>query len=198
MALLSDLIHDAGGLLVADEIQTGFGRTGKMFASEHSGISPDILCLGKGIASGLPIGATAASDATMSSLSVGEHTTTFGGNPVVCSAGSATIDVLLEERLVENAAKVGEYFRAGLLGLMNKRRIMREVRGLGLMLAVETRFDIHQILTNALHEGVLMLDAGRNILRFLPPLCIQEGQVERVLAVLARTLEKEELAKLPG
>jgi acetylornithine/LysW-gamma-L-lysine aminotransferase len=198
MTLLGDLIHDAGGLLVADEIQTGFGRTGKMFAAEHLGISPDILCLGKGIASGLPIGATAASDATMSSLSIGEHTTTFGGNPVVCSAGSATIDVLLKERLVENAAKVGGYFKAGLLGLMDKRRIMREVRGLGLMLAVETRFDIHQILTDALHEGVLMLDAGRNILRFLPPLCIQEGQVERVLAVLARILEKEELAKLPG
>ena len=198
MALLSDLIHDAGGLLVADEIQTGFGRTGKMFASEHLGISADILCLGKGIASGLPIGVTAASDATMSSLSVGEHTTTFGGNPVVCSAGSATIDVLLEERLVDNAAKVGEYFKAGLLGLMDKRRIMREVRGLGLMLAVETRFDIQQVLINALHEGVLMLDAGRNILRFLPPLCIQEDQVERVLAALARILEKEELAKLPG
>lgn len=198
MALLSDLIRDAGGLLVADEIQTGFGRTGRMFASEHLGISPDILCLGKGIASGLPIGATAASDTTMSSLSVGEHTTTFGGNPVVCSAGSATIDVLLEERLVDNAAKVGEYFKAGLLGLRDQHRIMREVRGLGLMLAVETRFDIHQILTNALHEGVLMLDAGRNVLRFLPPLCIQEGQVERVLVVLARILEKEELAKLPG
>jgi acetylornithine/LysW-gamma-L-lysine aminotransferase len=198
MALLSDLIHDAGGLLVADEIQTGFGRTGKMFASEHLGINPDILCLGKGIASGLPIGATAASDATMSSLSVGEHTSTFGGNPVVCSAGSATIDVLLEEKLVDNAAKVGEYFKAALVALMDKRRIMREVRGLGLMLAVETRFDIHQILTNALHEGVLMLDAGRNVLRFLPPLCIQEEHVERVLAVLAKILEKEELAKLPG
>jgi acetylornithine/LysW-gamma-L-lysine aminotransferase len=134
----------------------------------------------------------------MSSLSVGEHTSTFGGNPVVCSAGSATIDVLLEEKLLDNAAKVGEYFKAALVALMDKRRIMREVRGLGLMLAVETRFDIHQILTNALHEGVLMLDAGRNVLRFLPPLCIQEEHVERVLAVLAKILEKEELAKLPG
>jgi acetylornithine/LysW-gamma-L-lysine aminotransferase len=183
MALLSDLVHDAGGLLVADEIQTGFGRTGKMFASEHVGIRPDILCLGKGIASGLPIGATAAADGTMASLSVGEHTSTFGGNPVVCAAGSATIDVLLDEGLVDNAAKVGEYFKAGLLGLMHAHRIMREVRGLGLMLAVETRFDVHGILTNALHEGVLMLDAGRNV---------------RVLAVLSRILEKEELAKLPG
>jgi [amino-group carrier protein]-gamma-(L-lysyl/L-ornithyl)-L-glutamate aminotransferase len=198
VALLGDLIHDAGGLLIADEIQTGFGRTGKMFASEHVGLNPDILCLGKGIASGLPIGITAAAEETMGSLSVGEHTTTFGGNPVVCAAGSATIDVLLEERLIDNAAKVGEYFKAALLQLMSARRIVREVRGLGLMLAVEARFDVHEILTNAIQEGVLMLDAGRNVLRFLPPLCIQTNQIERVLSVLSRVLEKEELAKLPS
>jgi acetylornithine/LysW-gamma-L-lysine aminotransferase len=186
-----------GGLLVADEIQTGFGRTGKMFAGEHFSVTPDILCLGKGVASGLPIGVTAAADATMSTLSVGEHTTTFGGNPVVCASGSATIDVLLEERLVDNAANVGEYFKASLLGLMDKHRIMREVRGLGLMLAIETRFDVHEIITNALNEGVLMLDAGRNVLRFLPPLCIQPSQVERVVTTLDGVLEKEELARLP-
>jgi len=196
--LLSDLIHDAGGLLVTDEIQTGFGRTGKMFAGEHLGIKPDILCLGKGIASGLPIGVTAASDEVMSTLSVGEHTTTFGGNPVVCASGSATIDVLLEERLVDIAAKVGDYFKAGLLELMGKHRIVREVRGLGLMLAVEARFDVHQVIINALNEGILVLDAGRNILRFLPPICIQTHQVDRVVAVLDRVLEKEELARLPS
>jgi len=196
--LLADLIHDVGGLLVVDEIQTGFGRTGKMFASEHLGIEPDIICVGKGIASGLPVGAVAASDGTMSSLSIGEHTTTFGGNPLVCAAGSATIDVLREEMLVEKAAKVGEYFKGGLIAGAEKNRIVREVRGLGLMLAVETRFDVYQIITNALHEGVLMLDAGRNVIRFLPPLCIEPGQVDRVLAVLKGVLEKEELAKLPG
>lgn len=198
VALLNDLTHDAGGLLVADEIQTGFGRTGKMFAKEHFALEPDILCLGKGIASGLPIGVTAAPDETMSTLSVGEHTTTFGGNPLVCAAGTATIDILLEEQLVDNAAKVGEYFKASLLGLMGRHRILREVRGLGLMLAVETRFDAHEILTNALSEGALILDAGKNILRFLPPLCIQTGQVERVVATLDHVLEKEELARLPS
>jgi acetylornithine/LysW-gamma-L-lysine aminotransferase len=198
IALLGDLIHDAGGLLIADEIQTGFGRTGKMFASEHVGIRPDVLCLGKGIASGLPIGVTAAADETMGSLSVGEHTTTFGGNPVVCAAGSATIDVLLEERLIDNAAKVGEYFKTGLLSLMSEHRIIRDVRGLGLMLAVETRFDVHQIIIDALKQGVLIMDAGRNILRFLPPLCIQPDHIDRVLAILPNVLEREELAKLPG
>ncbi len=196
MGLLQDLVHDAGGLLVADEIQTGFGRTGKMFASEHLGMQSDILCLGKGVASGLPIGITAATSETMGSLSVGEHTSTFGGNPVVCAAGSATIDVLLDERLVDNAVKVGEYFKAGFMQLMSAHRIIREVRGLGLMLAVELRFDVHQIILDALQEGVLMLDAGRNILRFLPPLCIQPQHVDRVLKILPKVLEREELAKL--
>jgi len=195
MALLSDLIHDAGGLLIADEVQTGFGRTGKMFACEHLGIEPDVLCLGKGIASGLPIGATASTDIAISALTVGEHTSTFGGNPVVCAAGSATIDVLIGERLVDNAAKVGEYFKAGLLELKGTHRIVRDVRGLGLMLAVETRFDVHEILLQALHEGVLLLDAGRNILRFLPPLCMEPSHVDRVLSVLSGVLEREEVAK---
>jgi acetylornithine/LysW-gamma-L-lysine aminotransferase len=161
-------------------------------------MQPDILCLGKGIASGLPIGITAGTSETMGSLSVGEHTSTFGGNPVVCAAGSATIDVLFDERLVDNAVKVGEYFKAGLLQLMGAHRIIREIRGLGLMLAVEARFDVHQMILDALQQGVLMLDAGRNILRFLPPLCIQPKQVDRVLEILPKVLEKEELARSPG
>jgi acetylornithine/LysW-gamma-L-lysine aminotransferase len=196
LQLLENLADDAGALLIADEIQSGFGRTGKMFACDHYGVNPDILCLGKGIASGLPIGVTIASDTTMGALSLGEHTSTFGGNPVVCAAAAATIDVLLEERLVENAAKVGDYFKEQLLNLQKERRIVREVRGMGLMLAAEMRFDVHQILLNSLEEGVLCLDAGRNIIRFLPPLCLATGHVDRVISVLDAILEKEELAKL--
>lgn len=198
LSLLADLISDVGGLLVVDEIQTGCGRTGKMFAFEHTGIRPDILCLGKGIASGLPIGITAGNEQVMNSLAVGEHTSTFGGNPITCAAGSATIDVLLQESLIENSAKIGTYFKQGLETLRNGHSIVREVRGLGLMLAVENRFDVHQIILNALQQGVLILDAGRNILRFLPPLCLQQSHVDRVLAVLGKVLEKEQLAKLPG
>lgn len=198
LSLLADLISDVGGLLVVDEIQTGCGRTGKMFAFEHTGIQPDILCLGKGIASGLPIGITAGNEQVMNSLAVGEHTSTFGGNPITCAAGSATIDVLLQESLIENSAKIGTYFKQGLETLRNGHSIVREVRGLGLMLAVENRFDVHQIILNALQQGVLILDAGRNILRFLPPLCLQQSHVDRVLAVLGKVLEKEQLAKLPS
>jgi acetylornithine/LysW-gamma-L-lysine aminotransferase len=196
LATLRDLTEERGALLIADEIQTGFGRTGKMFACDHFGVVPDILCLGKGIASGLPIGLTVASDGVMSALSVGEHTSTFSGNPIVCAATSATIEVLLEEHLIERAQKNGEYLKSRLREIAEQNRIVREVRELGLMLGMETRFDVHQILTNALAGGVLLLDAGRNIIRFLPPLCIETGQIDRVVSILRDCLETEELEKI--
>jgi acetylornithine/LysW-gamma-L-lysine aminotransferase len=195
---LRDLTQDAGALIIADEIQSGFGRTGRMFACNHFNITPDILCLGKGIASGLPIGVTAASEKIMSSMTVGEHTSTFGGNPVVCAAATATIKVLLEEHLMENAAKVGAYFKDQLLAMQRELRIVREVRGLGLMLGVEMRFDVYSILQSTLQNGVLLLDAGRNVLRFLPPLSIQQEQTDRVITCLRNVLVKEQLAKLPS
>jgi acetylornithine/LysW-gamma-L-lysine aminotransferase len=198
LLLLRDLTQDAGALLVADEIQSGFGRTGRMFACDHYGITPDILCLGKGIASGLPLAVTVANDEIMGSLAVGEHTSTFGGNPVACAAAEATISVLLEEHLVENSAKVGEYFKDRLLEMQKQLRIVREVRGMGLMLGVELRFDVHSILQTALRQGVILLDAGRNVVRFLPPLSIQESHVDLVLSCLRKILAEEELAKLPS
>ena len=198
LPLLRDLAQDAGALLVADEIQTGFGRTGRMFACDHFGVIPDIMCLGKGIASGLPMGVTAASDRTMGFMAVGEHSSTFGGNPVVCAAAEATIRVLLEEQLVENAAKVGTHFKDELLGMQRELRIIREVRGLGLMLGAEMRFDVYSILQSTLQNGVLLLDAGRNVLRFLPPLSIRHEHVDRVVSCLRSILVEEQFAKLPS
>ncbi len=197
LRLISDLAHDAGAVLVADEIQSGFGRTGKMFACEHYGVQPDVLCIGKGIASGLPVSVTATDNEKMGSLQIGEHTTTFGGNPVVCAAAAATIDALLEDHLIENAAKVGHYFTNQLHEAQKQFRIMREVRGMGLMVGVEMRFDVYPILTGALREGIMMLDAGRNVLRFLPPLVLDQSKVDRVLSGLRNIMEKEQLAKLP-
>jgi len=196
LATLRDLTKERGALLIADEIQTGFGRTGKMFACDHYGVVPDILCLGKGIASGLPIGLTIAGNDVMTALSVGEHTSTFSGNPIVCAATSATIEVLSEEHLIERAQKNGEYLKSRLREIAEQNRIVREVRGLGLMLGVETRFDVHQILTSALARGVLLLDAGRNIIRFLPPLCIETDQIDRVVSILGDCLENEGLEKI--
>jgi len=169
-----------------------------MFACEHYDVTPDILCIGKGIASGLPIGITAASDQLMGTLTVGEHTGTFGGNPVVCAAGAATIDVLLEEHLVENAIEVGNYLREQLSGLQGEFSIIREIRGLGLMLAAEMRFDVHQVILDALEGGVLMIDAGRNVLRFLPPICIRKIEVDKVIRTLQSIIGKEQLARLPS
>jgi LysW-gamma-L-lysine/LysW-L-ornithine aminotransferase len=198
LALLKDLTQDTGALFVADEIQSGFGRTGRMFACDHAGITPDVLCLGKGIASGLPMAVTAAGEETMAAMAVGEHTSTFGGNPLVCAAAEATINVLLEEHLVENADNVGRYFKNQLLDLQKDLRIVREVRGVGLMLALEMRFDVLSILQRALEQGVVLLDAGRNVVRFLPPLSIQDSQVDRVIERLKSIMVKEELAKLPS
>jgi len=198
LPLLRDLTRDAGALLVADAIQTGLGRTGRMFASEHFHVTPDIMCLGKGIASGLPMGVTAASDSIMSSMTVGEHSSTFGGNPVVCAAAEATIAVLVEEKLVENAAKVGAFFKDQLLNLQRELRIIREVRGLGLMLGIESRFDVYSILQKGLENSILFLDAGRNVLRFLPPLSIQPEHVDRVVSCLRNIMVEEQVAKLPS
>ncbi len=198
LPLLRDLTQDSGALMVADEIQTGLGRTGRMFACEQFGVTPDIMCLGKGIASGLPLGVTAAGERIMGSIAVGEHSSTFGGNPVVCAAADATLEVLMNERLVENAAEVGAYFKNQLLETQKELRIIREIRGLGLMLGAEMRFDVYSILQNALQNGVLLLDAGRNVLRFLPPLSLKREHVDRVITCLRGILVEEQIAKLPS
>jgi len=182
-----------GSLLIFDEVQTGFGRTGRMWASQHWGVTPDIICLSKSMAGGLPIGATLARDEVMSAMKVGDHSTTFGGNPLSCAAAIATIDYIVEEGLPRRAERLGGFFKDGLIHLMEDHRgLAREVRGLGLMLALELRFDVHNILMNGLKENLILLYSGRNTLRFLPPLVITEEQLERVLIILERLLEAED------
>jgi len=187
-----ELCDARGILMIADEVQTGFGRTGKIFACEHSKIIPDILCMAKAVGGGLPLGITISKQEIMSSLKVGEHSTTFGGNPLVCAAASAAIDVLIEEKLTERAAELGAHFIDGLRKLQSKRTTVREVRGLGLMIAVESRFDVFNILQRMLTNGVIALDAGRNIVRFLPPLVITEEQLDTVTDVMDKALMEEE------
>ena len=188
---LREICDEKGVLLILDEVQTGFGRTGKIFACEHWNVVPDILCVAKSVAGGLPLGVTIAKEDVMSSLKLGEHTTTFGGNPLVCAAACAAIDVLIEEKLAERAATLGAYFKEKLVDLQVKHKVVREVRGLGLMLGMELRFDILQIILQAMDKGVLILDAGRNVLRFLPPLVIEKEQIDKVMAILDTILEEE-------
>jgi acetylornithine/LysW-gamma-L-lysine aminotransferase len=188
---LREICDEKDVLLIFDEVQTGFGRTGKVFACEHWNVVPDIMCLAKSVAGGIPMGATFAREDVMSAFQLGEHSSTFSGNPLVCAAASAAIDVLVEEKLPERAATLGRYFKGKLEGLAEKYRIVREVRGLGLMLGMELRFDVYNILLGCMDRGVLVLDAGRNVVRFLPPLVIEKKQIDRVVEVLDVVMEKE-------
>jgi acetylornithine/LysW-gamma-L-lysine aminotransferase len=179
-------------VLIFDEIQTGLGRTGKMWAGEHWSTTPDIMCLAKGIAGGLPMGLTLCKPEILDAMKVGEHSSTFAGNPLSCSAGIATIESIIEENLVENAEKVGNIFKNGLFQLKENHRIVRDVRGLGLMLALESRFDIKDVLFDGIKEGLLMLYSGRNIIRLLPPLVLDEVKVAKTLSIMDKLLTKEE------
>ena len=188
---LREICDEKDVLLIFDEVQTGFGRTGKVFACEHWNTVPDIMCLAKSVAGGLPMGATFAREDVMAAFKRGEHSSTFSGNPLVCAAASAAIDVLIEEKLPERAATNGNYFKGKLEALAEKHRIVREVRGLGLMLGVEMRFDVYNILLDCMEQGVLVLDAGRNVVRFLPPLVIEKEQIDKVVKALDAAMEKE-------
>ena len=183
----------AGALLVFDEIQSGLGRTGRMWAAEHWGTAPDVMCLAKGIAGGIPMGATLARPDVVAAMGRGEHSSTFGGNPLACAAGSATLRALAEDGLVENAAEVGGVLLEGLREMAGRRPSIREVRGMGLMIGVEIRFDVRDILHGAIRdEGLLMLYSGRNTLRLLPPLVATRDDARLVLGAVDRLLSAEE------
>ena len=179
-------------VLIFDEIQAGLGRTGRLWACEHWNTVPDILCLAKGIAGGVPMGATLVRPDILAAISKGEHSSTFGGNPLSCAAGIATLRALTEDGLIENSEKMGIVFREGLEKLKEKHNIIREVRGKGLMIGVELKFEVKDILMNLIKEGVLMLYSGRNILRILPPLVISQEDITTVLEKLDKVLTKEE------
>ena len=179
-------------LLIFDEIQSGLGRTGRMWASEHWETSPDILCLAKGIAGGVPMGATLVKPDILSVMNKGEHSSTFGGNPLSCSAGTATIQALTQDGLINNAEKMGQKFRQGLDILKSKHSIIREIRGKGLMIGIELKFEVKDILLEGIKKGVLLLYSGRNILRLLPPLVITDNDVTKSLEILDELLTNEE------
>ncbi|HDM45193.1 MAG TPA: aspartate aminotransferase family protein [Candidatus Bathyarchaeota archaeon] len=192
---VQEICREKDVLLIVDEIQTGLGRTGKLWACQHWKVEPDVMCLAKGVAGGVPMGVTLARREVMDSLKVGEHTSTFGGNPLACAAASATIDVLISEKLPERAAELGNFFIEELRGLQDEFKVVRDVRGLGLMVGLESRFDVRNILMKALDYGLILLYAGRNVLRFLPPLVISREQIQRGITVLRELLTEEEKAR---
>jgi acetylornithine/LysW-gamma-L-lysine aminotransferase len=193
---LREICDRAGILLILDEVQSGFGRTGKFFACEHFDVVPDVMCLAKSVAGGVPLGVTVAREDIMSAFTLGNHSTTFGGNPLACAAASAAIEALVEEKLPERAASLGKYFMDRLEELHEKHRIVREVRGLGLMIGMQFRFDVLNILLGSLKRRVILLDAGRTVVRFLPPLVITKEQLDRVVDVLDKVIGEEESERL--
>jgi 4-aminobutyrate aminotransferase len=202
---LRDLATRHGIVLVADEVQSGMGRTGKMFALDHVGVKADVVNIAKGIASGLPLGVTCASAGIMA-WPPGAHASTFGGNPVACAAALTTIQ-LLKDRFIANAAAVGSYMMDGLRALQDKHPIVGDVRGRGLMIGVELVRD-RQTKERAVDErnavvqamfrrGVLILGAGRNAIRFAPPLLLTREQADVILRLFGESLSEVARASPP-
>ncbi|MDC0194206.1 acetylornithine/succinylornithine family transaminase [Candidatus Nitrosopelagicus sp.] len=186
------LCNDNGILLIFDEIQAGLGRTGRMWASEHWYTAPDILCIAKGIAGGVPMGVTMVRPDILDCISKGEHSSTFGGNPLSCAAGTATLHALTQDGLIDNADKMGKLFREGLERLKEKHTVIRAIRGKGLMIGIELKFEVKNILMEGIEKNLLLLYSGRNILRLLPPLVISEEDVTKSLEILDELLTNEE------
>ncbi len=181
------ICRQRGALLILDEVQTGFGRTGKMFALEHYGLQPDMLCVAKSLGGGVPIGAVLLGE-RVRELRPGLHGSTFGGNPLAAAAAVAALDVLTTEDLPGRAADLGAYLMAQLHDLPSP--LIREVRGLGLMVGIELKQKVAPYLQALQARGVLALNAGMNVIRLLPPLVITRAQIDRVVAALREVLDE--------
>jgi acetylornithine/N-succinyldiaminopimelate aminotransferase len=178
-------------LLVLDEIQTGMGRTGRLFAYEHEGITPDIMALAKGLGSGMPIGALLATDKASQAFVPGTHGSTFGGNPLACAAGLASLEALLEDNIIiQNVEALGKHFMDGLRSLKAKYPFIKDVRGQGLLIGMELDFEGKEIVTECLKQGFLINCTVNTVLRFMPPLIISEEEIDQLIDALDRIFQK--------
>jgi 4-aminobutyrate aminotransferase len=197
LAGLRELCDRHGILLIFDEVQSGVGRTGKMFACEHWNVVPDILLLAKGIGSGMPIGLLIAKRSIMQHWARGAHGNTFGGNPLCCAAALATLD-LVERRYAANAARTGEYLMGKLRALAARHPVIGEVRGRGLMIGIELVLDpvskapakklCEELITRAFHQGLILLSCGASTIRLMPPLLIDEADADEAVFLLEKSL----------
>jgi acetylornithine/LysW-gamma-L-lysine aminotransferase len=183
------LCDQQGALLILDEVQTGFGRTGKWFACQHHDVVPDLLVMGKAIAGGMPMGAIAMGP-RIEGIKVGLHGSTFGGNPLACAAAIAALDVYQSERLPEQATEMGGYFRERLEEINSP--LIREVRGIGLMIGVELKIRAAQVVEALRERGVLAHTSGTTVMRILPPLVITREDIDIVIEALTDTLANME------
>jgi len=183
------LCDEQGILLIFDEIQTGIGRCGSMFAFEKAGVKPDILTLAKGLGGGVPIGTMLATDKVATSLSAGSHGTTFGGNPMSCAVALTVLDVIAKDDLLANVESRSEQLKAGLQKLVDTYDIFDEVKGDGLLLGLSANINVAPIVNKCIENGLLILMAGPQVLRFLPALNISEPEIEEGLNILNKSIE---------
>lgn len=179
------LCRERGAMLILDEVQTGLGRTGRLFAYQHHGLEPDLVCVAKSLAGGVPMGATLIGP-RLGEIPTGAHGSTFGGNPLACAAALAALDVIEDERLPERAAVLGAALRDRLQQINSPQ--IREVRGLGLIIGIETKQKVAPYLQALTERGVLALNAGMTVIRLLPPLVITQEQLDRVVDALSEVL----------
>lgn len=185
---LSSLCAEKDILLIFDEVQCGMGRTGKLFAYQHYGTTPDIVTLAKSLGGGVPIGAVIANEKVSSCISPGNHAATFGGNPLATKAAVVTLKTILEDGLLKNAEVMGNYLKDKLNELKDKYGFIKEVRGKGLMLGVEVNCSSKEILKKCMAQGLLIGTAGESVIRFLPPLIIQKKDIDKGLKILEDVL----------
>jgi acetylornithine/N-succinyldiaminopimelate aminotransferase len=187
---LRKLCDDRGLMLIFDEVQTGVGRTGKLFAHEWSGVTPDIMAIAKGIGGGFPMGACLATERAASGMTLGSHASTFGGNPLAMAVGNAVLDVVLAPGFLEHVQKVANFARQQLAGLVASHpKVFEDVRGEGLMLGLKMRVPNTDFVARLFEHKMLAVGAGDNVVRLLPPLIIGEGEVREALALLSETAE---------
>jgi acetylornithine aminotransferase len=172
-------------LLMFDEVQTGMGRTGTLFAYEQLGIEPDVMTLAKGLGGGMPIGACLAKESVAAVFTTGSHASTFGGNPLACAAGLAVCRVLLEGRVLDHARQMGAYLAKGLADCKERHRVVREARGLGLLQGLELEIDAKAVVADCLARGLLVNATSNRILRFVPPLIVTQQEIDKLLDALS-------------
>lgn len=191
LSFLRELCDKHNILLIFDEIQCGIARTGSFFAFQQTPVKPDIMALAKGLGSGFPIGATLCSKKVGDAMGFGDHGTTFGGNPLACSAALATIQVIEEEKLVEKAKVNGDWFKSAIEERLENHPLFKMVRGKGLMLGVVLKEDAKPIVLRMLEMGVIANATAGNVVRFLPPLVISREELEKILMVLEKALDNK-------
>ncbi|MFY9639208.1 MAG: acetylornithine transaminase [Methanobacterium sp.] len=186
---LKELCHDNDVLLIFDEVQTGFGRTGEMFGSQTFGVTPDISTLAKAIAGGFPMGAVMANDDVAETFQPGDHAATFGGSPLACAASKAAIEFIITEKLVQKSKENGLYFKNKLNKIKEDNNIVKEVRGMGLMIGMELGQDCGNLVDELREKGIIVNCAAGNVLRFIPPLVISKSQIDTVTNVLDSVID---------